>query len=117
MAVAAAEAVIGLAIIISVFRQRQSLDPQDDAATQMVTNDSSPWRLDLLRWIPLIPLLCGVFNLFLGRALGKKTAGALACAAVGASFALAFYVFWQLPANGVFPRPGLYLDRVGLLSK
>jgi NADH-quinone oxidoreductase subunit K len=29
MAVAAAEAVIGLAIIISVYRQRQSLDPQD----------------------------------------------------------------------------------------
>ena len=29
LAVAAAEAVIGLAIIISVFRQRQSLDPQD----------------------------------------------------------------------------------------
>jgi NADH-quinone oxidoreductase subunit K len=28
MAVAAAEAVIGLAIIISVFRHRQSLDPQ-----------------------------------------------------------------------------------------
>jgi NADH-quinone oxidoreductase subunit K len=29
MAVAAAEAVIGLAIIISVFRHRQSLDPRD----------------------------------------------------------------------------------------
>jgi NADH-quinone oxidoreductase subunit K len=29
MAVAAAEAVIGLAIIIAVFRQRQSLDPQE----------------------------------------------------------------------------------------
>ena len=29
MAVAAAEAVIGLAIIISVFRQRQTLDPQE----------------------------------------------------------------------------------------
>jgi NADH-quinone oxidoreductase subunit K len=29
MAVAAAEAVIGLAIIIAVFRQRRSLDPQE----------------------------------------------------------------------------------------
>lgn len=29
MAVAAAEAVIGLAIVISVFRHRQSVDPQD----------------------------------------------------------------------------------------
>jgi NADH-quinone oxidoreductase subunit K len=29
MAVAAAEAVIGLAIVISLFRQRESLDPQE----------------------------------------------------------------------------------------
>jgi NADH-quinone oxidoreductase subunit K len=29
MAIAAAEAVVGLAIIISVFRHRQSLDPQE----------------------------------------------------------------------------------------
>ena len=29
MTVAAAEAVVGLAIIISIFRQRQSTDPQD----------------------------------------------------------------------------------------
>jgi NADH:ubiquinone oxidoreductase subunit K len=29
MAVAAAEAVIGLAIVISVFRHHQSLDPQE----------------------------------------------------------------------------------------
>jgi NADH-quinone oxidoreductase subunit L len=57
---------------------------------------------DLLRWIPLIPLLASLVNLFWGRALGKKTAGALACAAVGASFALALYVFWQLPATAIF---------------
>jgi NADH-quinone oxidoreductase subunit L len=57
---------------------------------------------DLLRWIPLIPLLASLVNLFWGRALEKKTAGALACAAVGASFALALYVFWQLPATAIF---------------
>ena len=68
----------------------------------MVTNNLALADYDLLRWIPLIPLLAAVFNLFWGRALGRKTAGALACAAVGASFVLAFYVFWQLPANGVF---------------
>ncbi len=56
---------------------------------------------DLLRWIPLIPLLASAINLFFGRAIGKRPAGALASAAVGASFALAFYVFWQLPASGV----------------
>src|SRR4030095_5176144 len=49
-----------------------------------------------------MPRLGAVFNLFWGRALGRKTAGALACAAVSASFVLAFYVFWQLPADGLF---------------
>jgi len=62
---------------------------------------------DLLRWIPLIPLLASVINLFWGRALDKKFAGAVACAAVGASFALAFRVFWQLPAGGIF-HDGVY---------
>ncbi|MGZ9217520.1 MAG: NADH-quinone oxidoreductase subunit L [Candidatus Binatia bacterium] len=57
---------------------------------------------DLLRWIPLIPLLGSVINLFFGRAMGNQRAGALASAAVGASFALAFYIFWQLPATGIF---------------
>jgi NADH-quinone oxidoreductase subunit L len=63
----------------------------------MVTAD-----YDLLRWVPLIPLLASIINLFWGRALGKNIAGALASGAVGASFALALYLFWQLPANGIF---------------
>jgi NADH-quinone oxidoreductase subunit L len=62
---------------------------------------------DLLRWIVLIPLLGSVVNLFFGRALGKQTAGALASAAVGASFALAFYIFWQMPASAIL-RDTLY---------
>ena len=57
---------------------------------------------DLLRWIPLIPLIASVINLFWGRALGRKFAGGLACAAVGVSFALSLHVFWQLPAGGMF---------------
>jgi NADH-quinone oxidoreductase subunit L len=68
----------------------------------MVETTQSIVTVNLLRWIPVIPLVGSLFNLFFGRALGKKTAGALACAAVGASFALAFYVFWQLPATGIF---------------
>ena len=68
----------------------------------MVASAPNIAAFDLLRWIPLIPLLGSAINLFFGRALGKKTAGALACAAVGASFALACYVFWQLPAAGIF---------------
>jgi NADH-quinone oxidoreductase subunit L len=59
-------------------------------------------QTDVLRWIPLIPLLGSLVNLFFGRALGKQTAGALASAAVGASFALASYVFWQLPSTAIF---------------
>jgi NADH-quinone oxidoreductase subunit L len=68
----------------------------------MVSPEPSSATYDLLRWIPLIPLLASGFNLFFGRALGKQTAGALATAAVGAAFALALYVFWQMPANGIW---------------
>jgi NADH-quinone oxidoreductase subunit L len=66
------------------------------ATTQAIAN------LDLLRWMPVIPLLASVVNIFFGVRLGKKTAAVLACAAVAASFAIALYVFWLLPANGVF---------------
>jgi len=68
----------------------------------MVSTDFAIAAYDLLRWIPLIPLLAVVVNLFWSRALGNKTAGAVACAAVGASLALSLYVFWQLPSNGIF---------------
>jgi len=73
----------------------------------MVAATQSPMMLDLLRWIPLIPLLASVFNVFFGARLGKKGAGVLACVAVGASFAVALYVFWLLPAAGIF-RDTLY---------
>jgi NADH-quinone oxidoreductase subunit L len=61
----------------------------------------------LLRWIPLIPLLGSLFNLIFGHALGKRTAGVIASATVGASFAIAFAVFWQMPAHGIL-RDTLY---------
>jgi NADH-quinone oxidoreductase subunit L len=68
----------------------------------MVATASTVATTELLRWIPLIPLAGSVINVFLRERLGKKTAGNLACAAVGVSFALALYVFWQLPATGSF---------------
>ena len=68
----------------------------------MVTSETGIAAYDLLRWIPLIPLLGSIINIFFGQALGRKTAGALGCAAVGASCALAFYVFFHLPSAGVF---------------
>ena len=71
----------------------------------MVTAEFSTIASDLLRWIPFIPLCAAVLNLFWGRSWSNKAAGALACAAVGASFAIALYLFWQLPANGVLRDP------------
>jgi NADH-quinone oxidoreductase subunit L len=56
---------------------------------------------ELLRWIPLIPLLACLFNIFLGVRAGRKAAGWLATLAVGASFAIALYVFWLLPASAM----------------
>ena len=67
----------------------------------MVT-DPGMATYDILRWIPLIPLLGSVINVFFGPALGRKNAGVLGCAAVGASFAIALAVFFQLPSSGVF---------------
>ena len=68
----------------------------------MVTSEAGVAAYDLLRWIPLIPLLGSVINACFGQALGRKNAAALGCAAVGASFAIALYVFFQLPAAGMF---------------
>ncbi|MGE5820914.1 MAG: NADH-quinone oxidoreductase subunit L [Deltaproteobacteria bacterium] len=68
----------------------------------MVTATQTIAALDFLRWIPLIPLLGSAVNIFFGRRLGKWTPGLLACLAVGISFALSLYVFWLLPATGVF---------------
>ena len=67
----------------------------------MVTTTQAVESVDLLRWMVLIPLLAAVINIFFGVRLGKKGAGLLACAAVAASFALAGYIFWLLPATGV----------------
>ena len=67
----------------------------------MVTTTQAVATVDLLRWMPLIPLLASLINIFFGVRLGKKPAGLLACAAVAASFAIAGYIFWLLPATGV----------------
>ena len=61
--------------------------------------------VDFLRWMPLIPLLTSLVNIFFGARLGKKLAAGLACAAVAASFAIALLVFWQLPAGAMFRDP------------
>jgi NADH-quinone oxidoreductase subunit L len=68
----------------------------------MVSATDTQAALDLLRWIPLIPLCAALFNVFFGRSLGKNSAGVLGTLAVGVSFLIALYVFWRLPAGGVF---------------
>jgi NADH-quinone oxidoreductase subunit L len=57
---------------------------------------------EVLRWIPLIPLLASAVNIFFGARLGKKNAGILASAAVGLSFVLALYVVGLLSAGNIF---------------
>ena len=71
----------------------------------MVASDPGVATYDLLRWVPLIPLLGSVINVFFGQRLGRRNAGLLGCAAVGASLAIAAYVFFQLPAAGIFRDP------------
>ena len=73
----------------------------------MVTSDPGVGASDLLRWIPFIPLLAAVVNVFFGRVLGRKAAGWLACAAVGVSFAVSSYIFMRLPAAAVL-RDSIY---------
>ena len=68
----------------------------------MVAPTQTVVTVDLLRWMPLIPLLACLINVFFGTRLGRKTAGGLACVAVLASFSIALYIFWLLPATGIF---------------
>ncbi|HEX2229300.1 MAG TPA: NADH-quinone oxidoreductase subunit L, partial [Candidatus Binatia bacterium] len=68
----------------------------------MVTPTDNQAALHLLRWVPLIPLCVALFNTFFGRNVGRTGAGVLGTVAVGASFVLALYIFWLLPATGVF---------------
>src|SRR3954471_12939914 len=57
--------------------------------------------MNLLRWIPLLPLLGAVLNIFFGRRWGKKAAGLLASAAVLGSFLISVQVFWLLSPTSV----------------
>ncbi len=59
-------------------------------------------ELNWLRFIPLIPLLGAVVNVFFGLRLGRKNAGLLASTAVALSFLLSLWVFWLLPTGGIF---------------
>jgi NADH-quinone oxidoreductase subunit L len=53
-----------------------------------------------LRWIPFLPFAGMLFHVVFGRRAGRTAVGAVACAAVGASFLLAVSAFIQLGASG-----------------
>ena len=56
---------------------------------------------NLLRLIPLVPLLGSLINLFFGRLLGRTNAGLLACGSVAVSFLFSLWIFLRLPDGGV----------------
>ena len=56
---------------------------------------------NLLRWIPLLPLIGAVLNIFFGRRWDKKFAGILASAAVFGAFVLSLQVFGLLSPTTV----------------
>ncbi|MFB3108867.1 MAG: NADH-quinone oxidoreductase subunit L [Candidatus Binatia bacterium] len=56
---------------------------------------------NLLRLIPLVPLLGSLINIFFGRRLGRTNAGLLACASVAFSFVVSLWVFLRLPDGGM----------------
>jgi NADH-quinone oxidoreductase subunit L len=68
----------------------------------MVTASETLAALDLLRWIPLIPLCAALLNVFIASRGGKTSAGVVGSLAVCAAFLMALYVFWRLPAGGAF---------------
>ncbi|OGQ80579.1 MAG: NADH-quinone oxidoreductase subunit L [Deltaproteobacteria bacterium RIFCSPLOWO2_12_FULL_60_19] len=61
--------------------------------------------MTLLRYIPLFPLAGALLNVFVGRWLGRRAAGLLACAAVGLSFVVSFAIFSLLRATEVLREP------------
>jgi NADH-quinone oxidoreductase subunit L len=73
----------------------------------MVSSELNMAPHDWLRWLPLIPLLASVLNIFAWRIVGRRAAGVIACVAVGVSFGLACYVFSELSPNGIL-RDTLY---------
>ena len=55
----------------------------------------------LLGWIPLVPLMGAVVNIFLGVRMGRKGAGLLASACVAVSFILSLWISLSLPTGSV----------------
>ena len=95
MVVAAAEVVVGLAIIVAVYRRRGTVDVDQARARRLMVDPRVLVNIDWLWVVPVLPLGVAVVNLFLGRRLGKL-AGWIASAAVGISFLLSLEAVREL---------------------
>jgi len=100
MTLAAAEAAVGLAIVLALFRLRETTD----------VDEIHLMRLNLIGWIPMVPLLGVAINGLFGRRLPRAAVGTIACATVLISFALsagAVLELSRLPAEERFHRVDL----------
>ena len=118
MTVAAAEAAVGLALIIALFRHRESLNP--DAFTSLNGDQAVPCvALDSV--CSSRSLIGFLVNATLGRRLPKSVSGGLASLAMLASFAVSAMrvLAARRPAAGrARHRPdALHLDRVRTTSR
>ncbi|MFQ5352441.1 MAG: proton-conducting transporter membrane subunit, partial [Candidatus Binatia bacterium] len=66
-------------------------------------------QAEYLRLIPLLPLLGVLFHALLGQRLGRRAVGLVACAVVGAGFALSLHAFSTLVSA---PEGAVIVDRV-----
>ena len=113
MTVAAAEAAVGLALVIALFRHRESLNPDAFTLAEVVTTP-------VLALIPLLPVRSASSSTrSLGRGCRRRVSGGLASLAMLASFAVSLRSpsgSWRhAPASARDRADALHLDRVGRL--
>src|SRR5262249_46265628 len=104
MTVAAAEAAVGLAIVIALFRRRRTTDVEDASLMRW----RKAWR-DLLGLVPLLPFAGFAVNGLLGaRFLSRRAVAVIACAAVLGSFLISWGAIHEMHrAAADAPQAGL----------
>src|SRR4029453_2887431 len=95
MTVAAAEAAVGLALVIPLFRHKESPGPG------VLT--SLKWYL-MLSYIPLLPFVGFLINALVGKRLSKAVSRAVACVVMLAAFAVSAFAAWTLVQQPIEPR-------------
>ena len=88
MTVAAAEAAVGLALVIALFRHRESLNPEAFTSLEVV--------ILVLALIPLLPFAGFLVNATMGKRLSKACRAAWPCPVMVVSFLIAAMQVWAL---------------------